>query len=166
MSSADCVGCHWFHVQDVDLSYNSWFQVSAGVHGRVRNGWFRGFRNRWLGTHSTSIIPKCWEKPYKHAKTTLQKKCYVYIGWRGGLSAILSCKPGDNPGDIAISSPSMLGLYMFLEFPYASNMAGICTKIWGRRGGRTPAIARFVVVCFNWNRPFFGWILAWDTHPT
>ena len=107
-------------------------------------------------------MPAFLEKLHTHVKTTLQKlkgRSTKFTIGGGGVSTaeceILPCKSGGNPGDLVISSPGMF-VFFLLDFPYASNVTGICTKFWGRRRGRTPAIARFVVVYFYWNRPFFG----------
>ena len=91
-------------------------------------------------------MPKFWEKLQKQEKGSFSL-C------RGGVSTteceILPCKPGGNTGDIAISSPYMLGFFFLPDFPCISNVTKLCTKFGGRKSRITPEIVRFVVLRLN-----------------
>ena len=101
-------------------------------------------------------MPK-FGRSFKHTSTTHyknknKKKVHFHcVG--GGVSTteceILPCKPGGNTGDIAISSPCMLGFFFFPDFPCISNVTKLCTKVGGRKSRITPEIVRFVVLRLN-----------------
>ena len=60
-------------------------------------------------------MPKFWEKLQKHVNNALQKQKQEKVSF-SLCGEILPCKPGGNTGDVAISSPCMLGFFFFLIF--------------------------------------------------
>ena len=108
-------------------------------------------------------MPKFWEKLQNYINNALKKQKQEKVSFPlcgGGVSTtkceILPRKRGGNTGDIAISSPCMLGFFLLLDFTCISNITKLCTKFGGRRSRITPAIVRFMILCLNWSRLFFG----------